>query len=70
MRAVNQSIGRAIRHQNDYAVIILLDKRFQSERIKKKLPGWIGESLESGVDAKFGDLMTATTKFFRGKKAQ
>lgn len=28
MKAVNQSIGRSIRHQNDYSVIILLDGLF------------------------------------------
>ncbi|KAK0625169.1 helicase C-terminal domain-containing protein [Bombardia bombarda] len=41
MRAVNQSIGRAIRHQGDYAAIVLVDRRFGTERIRGKLPGWI-----------------------------
>ena len=49
MRAVNQCIGRAIRHRNDYAAILLVDKRFASPRIHKKLPGWIKDSMK--VDA-------------------
>ncbi|KAJ3084917.1 DEAD H (Asp-Glu-Ala-Asp His) box helicase 11, partial [Quaeritorhiza haematococci] len=44
MRAVNQSIGRAIRHKNDYATIALLDGRFIRPRIKGKLPKWIRDS--------------------------
>lgn len=66
MRAVNQSIGRAIRHREDYAVIVLLDKRFENARIRDKLPGWIREGLVSGGgNAGFGEVMGGVGGFFR-----
>ncbi|KAI9837845.1 MAG: hypothetical protein M1819_006779 [Sarea resinae] len=70
MRAVNQSIGRAIRHQNDYAVIILMDARYNSEKIQGKLPGWIRSGLVTEDNRKggFGDVMSSVTGFFRGRK--
>ncbi|KAG0209113.1 DEAD H (Asp-Glu-Ala-Asp His) box helicase 11 [Mortierella sp. GBA30] len=66
MRAVNQSIGRAIRHQNDYAVIVLLDRRYGVPRIRKKLPGWIGSSIE--ICEQFGPAMNKLSGFFRAKR--
>ncbi|KAF9136116.1 DEAD H (Asp-Glu-Ala-Asp His) box helicase 11 [Mortierella sp. 14UC] len=66
MRAVNQSIGRAIRHQSDYAVIILMDRRYGVPRIRTKLPGWIGSSLETCEQ--FGPVMNKLAGFFRQKK--
>ncbi|NXU66541.1 DDX11 helicase, partial [Horornis vulcanius] len=43
MKAVNQSIGRAIRHQKDFASILLLDHRYTRPAIFNKLPQWIRE---------------------------
>uniref|UniRef100_A0A8U8B0W8 ATP-dependent DNA helicase DDX11 n=1 Tax=Geospiza parvula TaxID=87175 RepID=A0A8U8B0W8_GEOPR len=43
MKAVNQSIGRAIRHQKDFASILLLDHRYARPAIFNKLPQWIRE---------------------------
>ncbi|RPA98864.1 DNA repair helicase [Choiromyces venosus 120613-1] len=70
MRAVNQSIGRAIRHREDYAVIALFDRRYSTERIASKLPKWIQNGLVRGpVDKAFGEVMAITGKFFKAKNA-
>ncbi|KAK0724911.1 DNA repair helicase [Lasiosphaeris hirsuta] len=70
MRAVNQSIGRAIRHQNDYAAIVLVDRRFATDRISGKLPGWIRDGMVPGSAGKgLPGLMGALSVFFRGKRS-
>ncbi|KAE8144171.1 ATP-dependent RNA helicase chl1 [Aspergillus avenaceus] len=45
MRAVNQCIGRAIRHRHDYAAILLMDGRYDKPAIRGKLPAWIQKSM-------------------------
>ncbi|KAF8537100.1 putative DNA helicase [Trichophaea hybrida] len=71
MRAVNQSIGRAIRHRGDFAAIILIDKRYSSKRIRDKLPGWIKVGLVntdvSKGEGRFAEFMKLSGAFFRGK---
>ncbi|WVW82792.1 hypothetical protein I302_104803 [Kwoniella bestiolae CBS 10118] len=66
MRAVNQSIGRAIRHANDYATILLVDKRYGSPRLKNKLPKWIGQDVKIQND--FGSVARNVALFFREKR--
>lgn len=64
MKAVNQCIGRAIRHINDYSTVILLDKRY-SYKIKA-LPQWIQRTLI--IHKNFGSTIGAISKFFNKKK--
>lgn len=66
MKAVNQSIGRAIRHKNDYAAILLLDHRYSRPDIREQLPGWIKEHVR--VAEKFGPTVAMTRNFFKSKQ--
>lgn len=43
-KAINQSIGRAIRHRADYATLVLIDKRYTRTNIPSKLPHWLAKS--------------------------
>ena len=65
MRAVNQCIGRAIRHRNDYAAILMLDRRYSAPRIQAKLPRWIRSSLANGTGVR--EVEKSLDEFFAGK---
>ncbi|KIY70584.1 DNA repair helicase [Cylindrobasidium torrendii FP15055 ss-10] len=66
MNAVNQSIGRAIRHKDDWAALILLDKRYAGGAIRGKLPGWIAK--EVTVASTFGQAVQGLGAFFRARR--
>jgi chromosome transmission fidelity protein 1 len=66
MKAVNQSIGRAIRHENDYAALIFLDNRYSRSDTIARLPSWIQQSTKT-YDT-FGPSVGALGAFFRAKK--
>lgn len=66
MKAVNQCIGRSVRHIRDYACVYLLDERYARENIKRKLPQWISRHLQ--VAPTYGKVQAGTAKFFKQKK--
>ena len=72
MKAVNQSIGRSIRHKDDFASIVLIDRRFHSQHIRNRLPKWILARIQSGnatADA-FGTAYLELVRFYKLKKTK
>ncbi|XP_071158326.1 ATP-dependent DNA helicase DDX11-like [Mytilus edulis] len=68
MKAVNQSIGRSIRHKGDYAVILLLDKRYSRGNVSSKLPDWISKCLCKAE--KYGQVVSSVARFFAKHKVE
>ncbi|XP_056334516.1 ATP-dependent DNA helicase DDX11 [Danio aesculapii] len=66
MKAVNQSIGRAIRHRGDYACIVLCDHRYARTGTLQKLPEWIQSSTRT--HATFGPAFASARRFFLEKR--
>ncbi|KAM8861762.1 ATP-dependent DNA helicase DDX11 isoform 3-T3 [Synchiropus picturatus] len=60
MKAVNQSIGRAIRHRGDYSSIVLCDHRYSRPATLSKLPGWIKQ--RTNTYSSFGPAFAAMRK--------
>ncbi|GFP99921.1 probable ATP-dependent RNA helicase ddx11 [Phtheirospermum japonicum] len=74
MKAVNQSVGRAIRHINDYAAILLVDARYASDSTKRsfshptdKLPQWIKSHLVTSTP-NYGEVQRLLHQFFKFHK--
>ncbi|XP_012273616.1 regulator of telomere elongation helicase 1 homolog isoform X2 [Orussus abietinus] len=62
-RAVNQAIGRVIRHQDDYGAIILCDCRFENPNFQKQLSAWLRPHLKKFTN--FGVVTKELREFFR-----
>ncbi|XP_040894925.1 ATP-dependent DNA helicase DDX11 isoform X1 [Toxotes jaculatrix] len=60
MKAVNQSIGRAIRHRGDYSSIVLCDRRYSRPATLSKLPTWI--KARTNTYTTFGPAFAALRK--------
>lgn len=62
VRAVNQAVGRAIRHKYDYGAIILCDERYQSKNLQNQISKWIRPNLS--VCPTFRDAEISLGEFF------
>ncbi|KAE8574306.1 hypothetical protein XENTR_v10003373 [Xenopus tropicalis] len=62
-RAVNQAIGRVIRHRNDYGAIFLCDHRFNQSDARAQLPSWVRPYVRTYDN--FGHIIRDVSQFFR-----
>ncbi|GAY51226.1 hypothetical protein CUMW_132630 [Citrus unshiu] len=65
-RAVNQAVGRVIRHCHDYGAIIFCDERFAHPSRKSQISLWIQPHIQ--CYSKFGDVVYTLTRFFREER--
>ncbi|KAL6120230.1 rtel1 [Pungitius sinensis] len=62
-RAVNQAIGRVIRHKDDYGAILLCDQRFKGSSARAQLPSWVRPYVR--LYESFGNVIRDVSQFFR-----
>ncbi|KAL6782591.1 hypothetical protein ACKKBG_A07395 [Auxenochlorella protothecoides x Auxenochlorella symbiontica] len=63
VRAVNQAMGRVIRHKDDYGAVILCDERFKTPNMRNQLSKWLRE--QTVVFPDYGKAAGSLTTFFR-----
>jgi DNA repair helicase Rad3 len=61
-RAVNQAIGRVIRHKSDYGVVLLVDERFRGNRVQSQLSKWVIPFLREFEE--FPQAISSIVEFF------
>ena len=62
-RAVNQAVGRVIRHKLDFGAILLCDMRFTYPDAIRQLPAWLRPYVK--VYNEFGLVQRDLIQFFR-----
>lgn len=64
-RAVNQAVGRVIRHRHDYGAIIYCDERFVWPNYQSQMSYWLRPYIK--CYPKYGEVVQRLTRFFRDK---
>lgn len=64
-RALNQALGRCIRHRNDWGALILVDSRFANKSYTKGLSKWIRNHIDHYHD--FQRAVSSLSQFVSGR---
>lgn len=64
-RAVNQALGRVIRHRKDFGAILLCDERFGNPSTIGQLSKWLRGRVTTS--ASFGEVQGGLARFFKDK---
>ncbi|KAG2598766.1 hypothetical protein PVAP13_5KG398007 [Panicum virgatum] len=64
-RAVNQAVGRVIRHRHDYGAIIYCDERFAQPHYQSQMSYWLRPYIK--CYSRYGEVVQGLTRFFRDK---
>lgn len=62
VRAVNQAMGRCLRHVRDFGAVVLLDERYAQPDHQRQLSRWCRDALH--VRGTLGDLTASLSSFF------
>lgn len=66
IKAINQAIGRVIRHKDDYGAILFCDTRFNRTDIRKYLSDWIKKHMnDSTQDGDFDQILVDMQQFYQ-----
>jgi len=77
MNAVNQCVGRVVRHARDFAAVVLVDARYlggaqgaahDSSVPVQKLPAWLRQSLRTDRIHEFGSVYSRLVSFFKQQR--
>lgn len=68
-RAINQAIGRVIRHINDYGAILFCDNRFHEPSNQKNISGWVSSHVKKKYQP-FDEMIRDLQQFYENAKNQ
>jgi hypothetical protein len=68
LKAVNQAIGRAIRHRNDYGAILLFDERFLQPKLQRQLSRWVRPFVQKFEN--FSAVQSNLSQFFASRNSK
>lgn len=69
IRAINQAIGRVIRHKDDYGGIFFCDNRFHQRRNQGYISEWIQNHLQNqNSGEKFDSMLEILSQFYSNAK--